>query len=58
MKFRFALLLIIALTAAAPLPAAAEEIPLVAWVHDPLIASVGVSPDGNKLVALTLSDVN
>jgi len=41
-----------------PCLASAEEIPLVAWVHDPLIASVGVSPDGNKLVALTLSDVN
>ena len=37
---------------------AAEEIPLKAWVHDPLIASVDVSPDGNKLVALTLSDIN
>jgi len=37
---------------------AAEEIPLKAWVHDPLIASVSVSPDGNSLVALTLSDIN
>lgn len=37
---------------------AVEEIPLKAWVHDPLIASVDVSPDGNKLVALTLSDIN
>jgi len=38
--------------------ALAEEIPLKAWVHDPLIASVSVSPDGNQLVALTLSDIN
>ncbi|HUD96072.1 MAG TPA: prolyl oligopeptidase family serine peptidase [Woeseiaceae bacterium] len=36
----------------------AEPIPINAWVHDPVIASVGVSPDGNQLVALTLSDVN
>ena len=36
----------------------AEKIPMTAWIHDPVIASVNVSPDGNKLVALTLSDVN
>ncbi len=29
-----------------------------AWIHDPVIDSVDVSPDGERLVALTLSDVN
>lgn len=38
--------------------AIAQEIPLLAWVHDPLISSVAVSPDGHSLVALTLSDIN
>ena len=41
-----------------PILANAEKIPMTAWIHDPLIASVNVSPDGNKLVALTLSNVN
>ena len=41
-----------------PALAGAENIPLTAWIHDPVIASVNVSPDGNKLVALTLSNVN
>ena len=41
-----------------PILASGEKIPLTAWIHDPLIDSVNVSPDGNKLVALTLSDVN
>ncbi len=36
----------------------AEKIPMSAWIHDPVISSVNVSPDGNKLVALTLSNVN
>lgn len=36
----------------------AEIIPMNAWIHDPVISSVDVSPDGNQLVALTLSDVN
>lgn len=35
-----------------------EKIPLTAWIHDPVIASVNVSPDGKKLVALTLTNVN
>lgn len=35
-----------------------EQIPMNAWIHDPVISSVEVSPDGNKLVALTLSNVN
>ena len=38
--------------------AQAEIIPMNAWIHDPVISSVDVSPDGNQLVALTLSDVN
>ena len=38
--------------------ARAEIIPMSAWIHDPVIDSVDVSPDGNQLVALTLSDVN
>lgn len=38
--------------------ARAEIIPMNAWIHDPVIDSVDVSPDGNQLVALTLSDVN
>ena len=29
-----------------------------AWIHDPVIDSVDVSPDGEHLVALTLADVN
>ena len=36
----------------------AEFIPMNAWIHDPVISSVDVSPDGNQLVALTLADVN
>ena len=36
----------------------AEIIPMNAWIHDPVISSADVSPDGNQLVALTLSDVN
>ena len=38
--------------------ARAEIIPINAWIHDPVIDSVDVSPDGNQLVALTLSDVS
>ena len=37
---------------------AAEKIPLAAWIHDPLISSVEVTPDGDQLVALTLSGIN
>ena len=43
---------------AAGLPAAGELIPMSAWIHDPVIDSVDVSPDGKRLVALTLSEVN
>ena len=50
------LLTIAALLAATA--ASAELIPIKAWVHDPVIDSVRVSPDGNRLVALTLSDIN
>ena len=39
-------------------PVRAQTIPMNAWIHDPVIDSVDVSPDGNQLVALTLSDVN
>ncbi|MBX2847497.1 MAG: prolyl oligopeptidase family serine peptidase [Acidiferrobacterales bacterium] len=39
-------------------PVQAEEIPLPAWIHDPVISSVNVNPSGTKLVALTLTDVN
>ena len=38
--------------------AGAEPIPMSAWIHDPVIDSVDVSPDGKRLVALTLGDVN
>ena len=40
------------------LPVQAETIPISAWIHDPVIDSVGVSPDGNQLAALTLADIN
>ena len=33
-------------------------IPMEAWIHDPFIDQVKVSPDGTKLVALTLTDIN
>ena len=39
-------------------PARAQVIPISAWAHDPVIDSVRVSPDGNQLVALTLSEVD
>ena len=35
-----------------------QLIPMEAWIHDPVISSVSVSPDGNRLAALTLVDVN
>ncbi len=38
--------------------AGAAPIPISAWIHDPVIDSVDVSPDGTRLVALTLGDVN
>ena len=47
-----------AFSLAAGMPAAAERIPMSAWIHDPVIDSVDVSPDGKRLVALTLADVN
>ena len=52
------LLLIVVAFLASPLQASAEEIPMIAWVHDPVISSVALSPNGEKLVALTLTDVN
>ncbi len=51
--------LVLAFTVMAAAGAArAELIPISAWIHDPVISSVDVSPNGNQLVALTLSDVN
>ena len=38
--------------------ATAEPIPLSAWIHDPVIDSVQVAPDGQRLAALTLTDIN
>ena len=55
---RHPLLKLLLCTLVWPAQAIAEEIPMTAWIHDPVISSVIVSPDGNKLVALTLSDVN
>ena len=54
------LALALALTSWTALATTREEvwIPLQAWVHDPVIASVDVSPDGKRLAALTLQDVN
>ena len=34
-----------------------EQIPIQAWVHDPVIDSVRISPDGTKMAALTLPSV-
>jgi len=31
---------------------------MTAWIHDPVISSVRVSPDGKRLAAVSLSDVN
>ncbi len=36
----------------------AETIPVNAWIHDPVISSVDVTPDGKQLAALTLSHIN
>lgn len=37
------------------LPAAShEEIPLELWIHDPVISSVNLTADGNRLAAVTL----
>ena len=56
MKFALAL----ALIPGTALAATQEDvwIPLQAWIHDPVISSVGVSPDGKRLAALTLQNVN
>ena len=37
---------------------AAERIPISAWIHDPVIDSVDVTPDGTQLTALTLTDID
>ncbi|MCX2780917.1 prolyl oligopeptidase family serine peptidase [Microbulbifer thermotolerans] len=36
----------------------AKEVPLEAWVHDPIIDAVSVNPSGTYLSALTLAKVN
>ncbi len=38
-------------------PAQATEIPMESWVHDPVISSVNLTPNGNRLVAVTLAQV-
>ncbi|MDE2930734.1 MAG: prolyl oligopeptidase family serine peptidase [Chloroflexota bacterium] len=38
--------------------AGAQPIPISAWIHDPVIDSVTVSPDGSRLAAVTLGGVN
>ena len=38
--------------------AADTYIPLHAWVHDPSLASVALSPDGKHLVAVSLADMS
>ena len=52
-----ACLLVSALAAGSP-TLSADTISVNAWIHDPVISSVDVSPDGGQLAALTLSDVN
>ncbi|MFV8783433.1 alpha/beta hydrolase family protein [Microbulbifer sp. SA54] len=42
----------------ATVPVVANEIPIEAWIHDPLIDAVNVNPQGSRLAALTLDDVN
>lgn len=51
-------LLLTAVLVSTPLAAFAEKIPMTAWIHDPVISSVRVSPDGNRIAAITLSNVN
>ena len=60
MKYSIRFFLIVVATTFAIIPtlASAEKIPMTAWIHDPVIASVDVSPNGDKIVALTLSNVN
>ena len=37
---------------------AAETVPINAWIHDPVISSVDVTPNGEQLAALTLPAIN
>lgn len=46
---------LVALTLGAPLFA---QIPLQAWVHDPVIGGVSISPDGKHIAAISLPDIN
>ncbi|MEM9404240.1 MAG: prolyl oligopeptidase family serine peptidase [Pseudomonadota bacterium] len=50
--------LLLILTGLAPVIAIADLIPMTAWIHDPVISSVRVSPNGNRIAAITLSNVN
>lgn len=54
---RILALLLLPVATAGPV-ASAETIPIAAWIHDPLISSVDVTPDGEQLVALTLPGVD
>ncbi|GHA17687.1 peptidase S9 [Arenicella chitinivorans] len=60
MKFvtRLTLLISFTMLLGATLDVSAEQIPLKAWIHDPVIDSVNVSPDAKHLIGLTLTDVN
>ncbi len=53
-----AFILLIPTSLAAHADTKPDLIPFEAWIHDPFIDSVSVSPDGSKLLALTLSSVN
>lgn len=60
MKTLLTCLLSLAATAGFGLATAEQngEIPIQAWIHDPVIASPDVSPDGNHIVALTLTAID
>lgn len=49
-------LMICCLLCLGAMPATAQKIPLEAWIHDPVITSVGISPDGKHVAALTLAN--
>ncbi len=34
------------------------QIPMQAWVHDPVISGVSISPDGKHIAAISLPDIN
>ena len=55
LPLRLAALLLGVMASAA---AGGAPIPISAWIHDPVIDSVNLSPDGARLAAVTLGDVN